>query len=285
MLKCLELKAYYIKNITDGFLIKKLRDSFLLVEELSTLKILRLDLQEIKKVVYSNDNISLYSIYANFNTTKVFLDCSDDNLLYLIDLESGKVKTIQLHKKPFVFFPGRYSWKEQLILSAGEDRFFLLDEINFKIVQINGSVVQKLDSNFFKFHQVSLNYDVVRFYPYKYSFIYYIIDENILGYYSVIEDNHIIIDYKNWYNPYGTGLVPRFFDVQYIEGGVFVLIDENLIEIRKGEKTFSITCPKHMCFTSAVPFVKDGENHLTVLSYDKGNCKKSFLEQYKIPKI
>lgn len=263
----------------DIYILESYGEHFLINNGYHGLEVLNKQLETIKKIDLFED-IIIYSIFKKFDETFLFLDCSDNRELVLIDMGSESFKFLRT-SAAVTFIPGLYSWKNQLILATDNDRYYCLDHNTDFIKEASILNVGQENHLFIKFCSFAKKIHVIRYFPEKYQFIFQDYAERKLGFYSLLDDEIITIDCEADNNSSQDESFSPYFDVQFIEG-LFILISENSIDMRDDQNLLTITCDNTFSFMRVIPFIVFGKIHLTVLGFNKSNPSESFLRQYKI---
>lgn len=208
------------QNDNDIYFIEILSDKIIINDNYNGILILDNNLELIKRLEIFDD-ITVYSSFINNIDGEILLFCPDNECMVYINVETYEYKVIYLKNGlENLIFSNLYEWNmNQLVLSTYNGKFYKIC-IDEKIIQkIDYEEVERLYPKLYEFYQESTKQKVIKVFS----------DQCIA---IIEEEKHNInaFNYKKQTKHALNNASSNFIDIEFKEG-IFVLVDENIIEI------------------------------------------------------
>ncbi|APC40576.1 hypothetical protein [Clostridium estertheticum] len=208
------------QNDNDIYFIGNLADKIIINDNYNGILILDNNLELIKKLEIFDD-ITVYSHFINNVDEEILLFCPDNECMVYINVETYEYKVIYLKNGlENLIFSNLYEWSVNgLVLSTYNGEFYSIC-IDEKIIEkIDYKEVERLYPKLYKFYKESTKQKVIKLFPDEYIAIIEEEKRNINAFNYKEQTKHVL-----------NNASINFIDIEF-KDGIFVLVDENIIEI------------------------------------------------------
>lgn len=256
-----------IKN-NDVYILETCKNNIIINDNCRGLLALNTSLNIIATIPIENSP-EIYSIYTQYDYSKVMLYCPEDQRMIFINLHTlySHIIAIPQNIEQQIFSPNYYWHENTFILTTFSDLFYQYAFASNSLKQITKETVKAVTPVFFNFWKEYKSHTIINTYPHQNAFIFQQ-SPNTISFFD--GSNNQTTSVHNFSG--------GWHDIEYNDG-IFIFIHEDTIEIIQNKNKI-ILQPEPSYYFQKVRFIN--KNTIVILSSSHSETLQSTIKIYKI---